>query len=181
MGQATYANLAAAQAATFASEMTDVSALTNEAVVLYQLTYQRSGAFGAPGNSRLISVAKVTTSITTIGAGNAVTASNVSVATAGFSGMLSSANTTVQAALQTIDKGIAYRYTAALSWTGAGPYTMSVTGATHQRGTDPVIRVRQLVSGSLYDVVTVDIQVDDSSGDVTVTSSENFTGKLVIL
>jgi hypothetical protein len=58
---------------------------------------------------------------------------------------------------------------------------MSVLGATHLRGTDPIVRVRELSAGTLYDVVTVDVSIDDSNGNIVITSSSNFTGKIVIV
>jgi hypothetical protein len=76
----------------------------------------------------------------------------------------------------------ASRYSTSLSWTGVGPYTMSIAGATHGRGTDPIIRIRELTSGTSYDVVDIDnITIDSSTGDVVLYSTSNFTGTVVIL
>jgi len=69
MGQATYGTLALAQAASFSTEMANYSSVAAEGVILYQMTYQR-GAFGAPGNIRLRSVNKITSALTSVGAGS---------------------------------------------------------------------------------------------------------------
>jgi hypothetical protein len=76
---------------------------------------------------------------------------------------------------------VAPRYVTAITWTGAGPYTFSITGVTHAKGLEPIIRVRAFSSGTTYDVVDVDVAIDETNGNVTLTSTENFVGKVVIL
>lgn len=132
----------------------------------YRNTGSGTGGAGAAAVSTALNVSTSTTNF---------------VAAGGISSILSVSDINVQTALDTLAKGAASRYVAALSWTGAGPYTMTITGATHLRGTDPIVRVRQLVTGSTYVVVLTDTQIDDSNGDVVLTSSENITGKVVIL
>ena len=79
-------------------------------------------------------------------------------------------------------RGAAPHYSASIVWTGTGPYTMTITGATHLRGTDPVVRVKEFISGTNYRVVNLDeVTLDETTGDVVITSSENFTGKITIL
>jgi hypothetical protein len=59
---------------------------------------------------------------------------------------------------------------------------MTILGATHLRGVDPVVRVREFISGTNYRVVNTDeVTLDETTGDVVITSSENFTGKITIL
>ena len=72
MGQTTYSTLALAQAATFSGEVTDIGLFTAEGLVVYQMTYQRSAAYGAPGNVRLAAVTRILTSITSIPASSVV-------------------------------------------------------------------------------------------------------------
>ncbi len=72
------------------------------------------------------------------------------------------------------------RYTAALSWSGSGPYTMAITSTTHKRGLNPIVTVRVTDSGTSTDC-TWDVSVTDSNGNITITSTENFTGKVIIL
>ena len=86
----------------------------------------------------------------------------------------------VQLALDTLDDAKANRYSAALSWTGAGPYTMTITGATHGKGVNPNVIVRETSAGVSSNVL-VDIAVTDATGDFTVTSISNFTGKVIVL
>jgi hypothetical protein len=112
---------------------------------------------------------------------NVATTTTNFTASGGISSILSSADVNAQLAFDTLARGAASRYVVAITWAGGGPYTMSITGATHLRGTDPIVRVRKLSAGTVYDVVWVDTQIDDSTGDVTLTSTENFTGKVVIL
>jgi hypothetical protein len=90
------------------------------------------------------------------------------------------ASTEVQAALTTLADRTT-KYSAALSWTGAGPYTMAITAATHGKGLNVLVQVRETVADVSYDVALDSIAVDDATGDVTLTSSENITGKVVIL
>jgi hypothetical protein len=58
---------------------------------------------------------------------------------------------------------------------------MTISGATHLRGVDPIVCVMALASGTTYDVVLTDVTIDDSTGNVVITSSSNFTGKVVII
>jgi hypothetical protein len=85
--------------------------------------------------------------------------------------------TNVQAAIDFLGS----RYVASLSWSGTGPYTMTITGATHLRGVDPLVVVRQTSGGVSTDVLLDSIAVNDSTGDVTLTSSESITGKVIIM
>lgn len=76
----------------------------------------------------------------------------------------------------------ATRYTAALVWAGAGPYTMAIAGSTHGRGADPIVRIREFVSGTSYVVVGVDdVTIDDTTGDIVLTSTVNIIGKVLVL
>ena len=102
MGQALYTTLATAQNATFTAEMSDLSILTNESIVLYQITYERKTT-GVPGNCQVDSYAAVTQSQVSVASGSILIAANVLVTAAGFSGILSPTDTTCQQALQTID------------------------------------------------------------------------------
>jgi hypothetical protein len=103
------------------------------------------------------------------------------VAAGGVSSILSGSDTTVQAALDTLTLGAASRYSAALSWIGAGPYTMTITGVTHLRGIHPRVQPMTQISGSDYEVSICDVGINISTGDVTLTSNINFTGIVVIL
>ena len=60
-------------------------------------------------------------------------------------------------------------------------YTFTVPGTTHNKGLEPLVRVRAFSSGTSYEVVDVDVLIDETTGNVTLTSTENFTGKIVIL
>ena len=160
-------------------------ALALEVVQLGFVTIKANGSGG--GSITTITISKQAFGAALIGGSASSQASLITtdttnfVTSGGISSVLSGADVTAQAALNTLARGISSRYTAALSWTGVGPYTMTITGATHLRGTDPVVRCRELVSGSLYNVVYTDISIDDSTGDVVLTSSNNFTGKVVIV
>jgi hypothetical protein len=68
------------------------------------------------------------------------------------------------------------------SWSGVAPsLTFSVAGATHGKGSDPVVIVRQNTTGDIYEDVGVDVSVDRVTGNVTLTSSEAFNGEVIIL
>jgi len=67
------------------------------------------------------------------------------------------------------------KYTNSITWSGSGPYTFSITAATHGKGVDPLVQVRESTA-----VVYPDIDID-GSGNVTITSTVNFSnGKVVI-
>lgn len=70
MGTQTYTTLALAQAATFASEVPNIGLLTAEGVVIYQITYQKYGPFGAPGDAAIWGITRVTQSIVTVSSGS---------------------------------------------------------------------------------------------------------------
>ena len=118
--------------------------------------------------------------VVTAGAITATTANNVSTDTSTFTGALSAGDTNVQLALNTLDQAKANRYQAALSWTGSGPYTMTVTGATHGRGLYPEVRARETVAGVSTNI-EIQIDITDATGNFTVTSADNFTGYIVVL
>ena len=153
-GQTLYTSLASAQAEDFKSlSLGNLASVISEAVPFIKWSFIRAGS----NNTYNTQVAA--NPIYLITSGNGL----ISV-----SGVVS-------------NSAPASRYTTALSWSGTGPYTMAISGATHGRGPDPLVRVRTLVSGTTYEVIVTDISIDDSSGDVVITSNHNPTGKVVIL
>jgi hypothetical protein len=77
-------------------------------------------------------------------------------------------------------------FNAGLSWGSAsgGVYSIQVLEATHEKGQHPIVQVFEL-SGGIYEAVTPNSIDVDSSGNVTITTTENldarFQGKIVIL
>ncbi len=185
---------------TYSSDANALAAISNGTVTpfppeLKQLEVVQLGFIAINGNgsgagsivANGVVVAKQAFGAALVGASAATQASLITTTTTNFaasggiSSVLSGADTSVQAALDTLARGISSRYVVSLSWTGTGPYTMSIPGTTHLRGTDPIVRARRLDAGSVYSVVYPDITIDDSNGDVVITSVVNFTGKVVIL
>ena len=80
--------------------------------------------------------------------------------------------------LRALATAAATRYTAALSWTGAGPYTMVITNATHARGLFPIVSCIQTTDNS---VVWIDHTVNPASGEIVLTSSEEVVGYVIVL
>lgn len=82
-----------------------------------------------------------------------------------------------------VETGLAY--SESLSWSGSGTYTMLVSQAVHGKGENPIVVVRELVAGYYYDKIfgyldgSLQIKVS-ATGDVTITSSDNFSGKIII-
>ena len=70
-------------------------------------------------------------------------------------------------------------------WVGpsSGFYTLSILGATHGKGINPLIQVYELNGGD-YELVDVSTSVDSLNGDVTLgvveTPDERFDGKIII-
>lgn len=73
----------------------------------------------------------------------------------------------------------AEKYIDTLSWSGSGPYTMSIPASTHGQGTDPSIDIRELDGSDWVDCVTVEVRIN-ASGDITISNAENISGKVVI-
>ena len=76
-------------------------------------------------------------------------------------------------------------YVAELVWNGSGPYSMTVLAATHGKGTDPIVAVRELSGGvyldKTYGYLGQEMQISvNTSGDVTATYSTTFSGKIII-
>lgn len=71
------------------------------------------------------------------------------------------------------------KYVTTLSWSGSGPYTMSLPATTHGQGEDPVIAIRELIDSEWVDCVTVEVRTN-SAGDITISSAEMFDGKVVV-
>lgn len=133
----------------------------------YRNTGSGTGGAGAAAVSTAINVSTNTTNF---------------VAADGISSVLSAADVNAQLALDTIARGRVPRYTVALSWSGGGPYTMTILGSTHLRGGDAIVRLREFISGTNYKVVTpTEIDIDETTGDVVITNASNFTGKVTIL
>jgi hypothetical protein len=173
MGQNVYTSLANAQAATFASEMSEVSLFTSEAVVLYKLTYRRGGAFGAPGNAQLTEVNQVTQSLVTGSTSGAITAAQVSADTTNFNGALTGTETTVQLALDKLDDYVARN----IFGTRAAPRSIvAATGITSGAGHMSTTANRQqiYVEGSVAgDSVAATISAGTSDGQVMVIIGRN--------
>jgi hypothetical protein len=207
-GQTIYTSLALAQAEDFRGvNLGDLTTIFPEMVPYVRVSYRRDSGYDntystrmetgcitylAGSRSSLVSVSgfvpTIHNTLTGRDVADAHPADAISSVTTGFvaaggvSSILSAADTDVLAALNTLARGVSSRYSAALSWAGAGPYTMTITGATHLRGTEPIVRVRELTGGTTYEVVDADkIEIDGTTGDVTITSTSNFTGSVVIL
>ncbi len=193
LGQVLHTSLAAAQAETFNSLYTGdlTTSILPEIVPISQITFKRTTSAGTTYNVQVdvaptaitgtrSSLVSVSGAIPTSHAGlldrSLADQHPASAITNTPSGIVTA--TDVQSAINFLGS----RYTAALAWAGsAGAYTMSIAGATHLRGTDPLVRVRKLISGSTYEVVITEVTIDDSNGNVIIGSTENFTGKVVIL
>lgn len=161
-----------------------------KALEVVQLGYIVINADGAGGGSIItggVVVSKQAFGASLIGASSASQASLITtnttnfVAAGGVSNSLSGADVTVQAALDTLARSKASRYAAAISWTGAGPYTMSIAGATHLRGTGAVVQVMSQVSGNVYENAAVNVSKDIVTGDVVISSTVNFVGIVDII
>lgn len=65
-----------------------------------------------------------------------------------------------------------------------GYYTITITEATHGKGTKPIVQIYELVSG-VYEQVDVDRLGIAANGDVTIRVPESldtrFTGRITIL
>ncbi len=159
-----------------------------EVVQLGFLVIQANGAGAGSIISGGVVVAKQAFGASLIGASSAAQASLITtsttnfVASGGVSSVLSGADATVQAALDTVARGVSSRYSTALVWAGsAGAYTMSILGATHSRGITPIIQL-YYDTGSTYQlVIGPDVDVSRSTGDITISSNENFAGDIIVL
>ena len=155
MGQATYATLPLAQAATFSGEISDINMLTTEGVVVYQMTYQRSNGFGAPGNSRLMSVLRLSSSILSVATGATVTGSLVSLDTTNFNGVLSAANTSDQSAMDKIDDISTVKNYVSPGRTASGWATSDASKLTVTTNTTAAALPRNITSGSGIQILSV--------------------------
>lgn len=76
-------------------------------------------------------------------------------------------------------------FNATSDWSGpsGGVYSITVLESSHDKGTNPIVQIFELV-GSDYEEVQVDISIN-SNGDVTISVTENidtrFVGKIIIL
>lgn len=198
-GQFLHGTLAAAQAEDFrANNLGNLANLFTEFLPRIRFSFRRDSTYNLTQNTRLdsdpayitgtkqglVSISGVVPSSHTALADRTTAdshpASAVSVVAAGFSGALSPTDTDGQTALATLDQAKANRYRVALTWSGAGPYTMTITAATHGKGLYPVVAVRETVTTNSLNVGTA-ISTVTASGDVTITSVTNFTGDVIIL
>jgi hypothetical protein len=186
--------------ATFGSDNAALTAISNGNIAAFpselkelevvQLGFVVINANGAGAGSIItggIVVSKQAFGASLIGASASNQASLITTNTTNFvasgnvSSVLSGSDTTAQAAFDTLARGISSRYVAALSWSGsAGAYTMDITGVTHLRGTSPRVEVVE-TSGADRIVAHVNVQYAAVSGDITLSSSENFTGEVIII
>lgn len=102
MGETLSTSLAAAQALTFAQDVTNISALTTEGVVLYRTTMRRIGN-ATTKNTTIDDVAQITQSIVGTPSTGAITAASVSADVTNFDNLISPSDNTVQKALDRID------------------------------------------------------------------------------
>ena len=211
LGQVQYTTLAAAQAETFTSLYTgDLTAtILPEIVPIAQVTFKRTTGAATSYNVQVdVAPAAITgTRSSLISVSGAVPTSHAGlldrgladqhpataisadvtnfVAAGGVSSVLSGADTNSQLAFDTLARGAAPRYTltfVVLDWGGvSGAYTLSIPGATHLRGTSPNVIVQELTGGTKYRKVTVEEDTDESNGDITLTSTETFIGRVIVI
>jgi hypothetical protein len=183
-GQQVYTTLAAAQGEDFRSLYADTfNSWFPEYVPYIRLTYNRTTSNNT-FNAQLEGIsylAGTRNSLVTVAGFSPTDHNSLSGRTAVAShpaGAIEVAATTslINTDLQTLVNP----YVAALSWSGTGPYTMTVTGATHGKGLDPTVILRETAGGISSNVLVESVAVTDASGDVTITSSTNFTGKVII-
>jgi hypothetical protein len=200
-GQATYGSLTLAQAEDFRSlNVGNLAEVFTEFLPYVRVSYRRDNSYNntystrlEPGaitylsgtRSALVTVSGFTPTVHGTLSGRSDPdqhpASAISVNSAGYTGSLVGV-TDLSAALAILDTtagATAVRYTASLSWSGGGPYTMTITGATHGKGVNPMVSVRETAAG-VSTVVICDISIDDATGDVTLESTSPITGKVVI-
>jgi hypothetical protein len=165
IGTDTYANQTAANTAIANQTIATVTAELEELELaqLGQVSVFDSGG----GYLSNVTVQKKTAG-TYVGtsAATSSSASLITTVTTSFTGALSAADTNVQAALDTLDKSPAQRYSvakAAGDWTLDTDYKLVIAGATHARGT--------LAQGIFLDStgarVPMKVLTDTSNGDVT--------------
>jgi hypothetical protein len=203
-GQSTFGSLVAAQSEDFRSlQLGNLSTIFPEMVPRVRISYRRDSNYNNTYSTRmetgcitylsgsrasLVSVAGFTPTAHNTLSGrsdaSAHPALSVDVDSSGFTGVLAG-TATVQSAMAILDAGSSSsRYNllfASGDWAGAGPYTLSISGAIHGKGVSPMVAVRQQLGGTSYQVVYPDVVVDSTNGDVVITSTENFAGNLVIL
>lgn len=102
MGQVLHADSAAASLATFNTDVANFGLFTNEAVVLYKVTYYRKSAT-VPGNARISAFVQMNQNLVSPIVSEKIEALEVGVDASTFTHLLSSADTTVQKALEDID------------------------------------------------------------------------------
>ncbi len=102
MGQVLHADSAAASLATFNTDVANFGLFTNEAVVLYKVTYYRKSAT-VPGNARISAFIQMNQNLVSPIVSEKIEALEVKVDASTFTHLLSSADTTVQKALEDID------------------------------------------------------------------------------
>lgn len=102
MGQILHADSAAASLATFNTDVANFSLFTNEAVVLYKVTYYRKSAT-VPGNARISAFVQMNQNLVSPIVSEKIEALEVKVDGSAFAHLLSSTDTTVQKALEDID------------------------------------------------------------------------------
>jgi hypothetical protein len=79
-------------------------------------------------------------------------------------------------------------FNATTDWSGAGPYTISVPAATHACGTVLGITLyksngdgtESVIGNTIDDVGMVNAKVNTTTGDVTLTATTRFAGRIVI-
>lgn len=187
---------------TYGNDASALAAISNGSIVAFpeelrnleivQLGFLVISANGSGGGSIIpegVVVNKQAFGTTLIGASSSNQASLITTTTTNFSdsggviASLSGADTTAQAAFDTIARGKVARYQSAITWGGsAGAYTFSVSGAAHTRGNYPKVEIYSLVPGetTVYEPAHCNHSFDNTNGNVIVYSPDNFTGLVVI-
>lgn len=130
MGQNIYSSLSTAQAGNFGSDCTNFGLFTNEAVVLYQVTYKRLASIGSPGNAEIASFTRIIQNLVITSLTAATQASNVSVNTSTFTNFFTAADSNVQQALNDLDAGVPF----SLAHGGTGANLTASTGGIFYSG-----------------------------------------------
>lgn len=130
MGQNLYTSLSTAQAGTFGTDCTNFGLFTNEAVVLYKVTYRRNTPNGAPGNVEISAFTQIIQNLVIVALSAATQASNVSVNTSTFTNFFTAADNNVQQALNDLDAG----FPISLAHGGTGKNLTASTGGIFYSG-----------------------------------------------
>ena len=182
MGDTLYTDLATADAGTFAADCPDFDLFTEEAFVLYRVTYCRDYHYGYPGNAAIGSFTSVMQNLVDMNHLHVDSASNITMSTSSFGNVFDATDTNTQKCFNDLEGILGGTNNATLITSAAGEPSLSVTLPSAVQGN--ITSVGTIASGTWNGGVIAGTYggtgVNNGSNTITIAGNISTGGALTL-